>query len=524
MADTNNNLAAKAIKKIRHVVKGNGVPMKSIHIIKENSEMVVCEAITHIDLEHDIKEERKNGALQVGELIEDPTALPAMIGKVATDAIKNGEMRKMLANMLLERPDKGFSIHAEYFNIDALNKDYCVHLPCNSCQGQAQVACRACNGQKLEPCNQCHGRTIINCNFCHGGGFMKGPKGEQVQCNRCFGKRHIKCPLCRSQGKIPCRSCKGAGSAKCNDCGGLGVFTFITHVMYKMKTLFEIDRASLPHPAVKIIEDNGSKLVEEAHITVKGEAVKREDDGLAIKYDVQFPYADLDIGVGGNPVKVHMFGHKGKMLKITNFLDQIIEKDYALLLRAANNRGNVIGHIRKASKTKMIGDGLILSVTMRPKKAMKALKKKFPFGASNDIIKDIIVQSNKALINISRKNHLSGLGIGLVLVTLINAIYFLGPLRTIITNSLGQGGVLGIIDLALIPLGGFIAMMIAKLMAASPLKKALGPLMPAKQRASFKPKNNNSSIPAFVASAIVFLIITFIAATMNAPTPSWLPF
>ena len=524
MADTNNNLAAKALSRIRRVAKGNGVPMKSIHIIKDNSETIVCEAITHIDLEHDIKEERRNGAHQIGELIEDPTALPAMIEKVAADAIKNSAMRTALTNVLLERPDKGFSIHAEYFNVDTLNKDYCVHQPCNTCQGQAQVACRSCNGQKMEQCNQCHGRTAINCNFCHGGGFIKGPKGDQIQCNRCFGKRQIKCPLCRSQGKIPCRGCKGAGSAKCNDCAGLGVFTFITHVMYKMKTLFEIDRASIPHPAVKVIEDDGGKLVEDEHIKIKGEAVKREDDGLAIKYKVQFPYADLDIGVGGNPVKIHMFGYKGKMLKITNFLDQIIEKDYALLLRAANNQGNVVGHIRKASKTKMIGDGLILSVTMRPKKAMMALKKTFPYGASNEIIKDIIVQSNKALINISRKNHLSGLGIGLIMAALINAIYFLGPLRGVMISGLGQGGVLSMVDFSLIPLGGFITMMISKFMAASPLKKALGPLMPAKQRASFKPRNNNSSIPAFIASAVVFLIITFIATTMDAPTPTWLPF
>ena len=71
-----------------------------------------------------------------------------------------------------------------------------------------------------------------------------------------------------------------------------------------MKTLFEIDRAALPHPAVKMIEDHGGKLVEQAHIELQGEAVKREDGGLAIQYNFQFPYADLNVGMNGQPMNV----------------------------------------------------------------------------------------------------------------------------------------------------------------------------------------------------------------------------
>ena len=61
-------------------------------------------------------------------------------------------------------------------------------------------------------------------------------------------------------------------------------------------------------------------------------------------------------------------------------------------------------------------------------------------------------------------------------------------------------------------------------MAASPLKKALGPLMPEKQRASFKPRNSNASWPAFIGAAIVFLGVAWLTTQINADTPSWLPF
>jgi hypothetical protein len=277
--------------------------------------------------------------------------------------------------------------------------------------------------------------------------------------------------------------------------------------------------------AVKMIENHGTKLVTSNHIQVKGEQVNREDGGLAIQYNFQFPYADLSIGINGQPTKVHMFGYKGKMLKINNFLDQLVEKEYALLLRASNNDGNVTNHIRKASKKRLIGQGLVLAVTQPPKKAMLGLKQKFPFGASNDLIKDVIIQSNKALKNISRKSHYSGLGIGLALAGIIYILYFIGPLRDILTDIVGKSGILNAIDFGLVPLGGVIAMMASKFMAASPLKKALGPLMPASQRNTFKPRNNNSPIPAFIGAGLIFLLITFIAKKfMAGDVPSWLPF
>ena len=520
----NMSLAQKALARIAKVARGNGIKKNGITIIQDNSEMITCEAISHIELSHQVKEETKKGQHQIGDVMDSPAAITQQIDKTTKQALKNKQMRKSLTDALLERPDKGFSLHAEQFDVPTLTREYSAHVPCQTCQGQGQSACQSCGGQKMEQCNQCHGRTTINCNFCNGSGFMQGPDGQPKQCNHCFGQQSIKCPLCQARGRINCRKCKGAGFDKCHPCGGGGVFTQILRVLFKAKTLFEMDRSTLPHPAVKMIEDHGTKLVKGNHIKVKGEQVKREDGGLAIQYDFEFPYADLSIGVNGQPIKVHMFGYKGKMLKINNFIDQLVEKEYALLLRAGNNEGNVTGHIRKASKKRLIGEGLILAVTQQPKKAMLGLKKKYPFGVSNDLVKDVIIQSNKALRNVSRKSHYSGLGMGLVGAAIINAAYFIGPLRGIIAGTVGDGGsILSAVDFALIPLGGVIAMMASKFMAASPLKKALGPLMPEKQRATFKPRNSNSPIPAFIGGIVVFLVILMVAKFMGQTLPSWFP-
>lgn len=521
--DYNKELANRALNRIRNLARGNGAQKDAIQIIKNSYDFIQCQALTHIELSHEIITEKKKGQNTSGEPIEDVNAIPAMVQKISDEAIKNNDMRKFMSNLLLDRPDKGFAKHAETFDLTPLNKEYISPQICETCHGNGKSTCPSCHGNRVEQCNQCHGRTNINCIYCRGAGVIKGPDGKEKQCNRCFGKRQIKCPLCQARGTVPCRVCRGSGQNICATCGGSGGFTLITRVKFKMKTLFEIDRAALPHPVVKIIENNGSQLVQQGHITLMGEPVRREDGGLAIQYSLSFPYADLDIGVNGKPMKVHMFGYKYKMLKISNFLDQMIEKNYALLLRAANNEGNIGTHIQKASKTRMIGEGLFLTVTNSPKKAMLALKQKFPFGASNDLIKDIVLQSSKALVQISKKSHYKGMALGGIITAIMNAAYFIGPVRQILFNLIKDNNAVMVFDFALMVFGGFITMTLAKMMALSPIKTTLFPLMTDEQRKQFKPRNNNAQWPAFVLSAALFIIIVFASKLMGLTPPHWFP-
>lgn len=517
-------MAKQALKRIRAISRGNGAEKDSIKIIRNSAELVRCEALTHVEITHKIKEGRKAGKHPEGEPIENLAALPKKIEKLSSEAIKNIEMRKTLSNILLSRDDQGFALHDAEFDIPPLNKEFFSFQPCETCQGNGQTTCQACGGQKREPCNKCHGRTVINCNYCHGSGTIQGAEGKQTQCNRCFGKGQLQCPQCQSRGYMPCRQCKGSGSNICNGCKGNGVFTFMTHVFFKMKTLFEIDRAALPHPVVKIIENNGDSLVKGRHIKLEGQAVKREDGGLAIQYNVEFPYASIDVGVNGKPLKVHMFGYKAKMLKISNFLNQLVEKNYALLQRAADNDGNIMAHIHKASKTRIIGEGLLLSVQNRPKKAMLALKKKYPYGASNSLIRDIILQSNKALNNVTQKSHITGMIIGLTLGGLMNALYFLTPLREKLSAILQNDIALGFADFLFLPLGGIVGYVLSGYLSVAPLKKALSSLMSEAQQQNFKPQTNNSPLPVFIGSAVIFIIIVFLTTIIPVTSPGWFPF
>lgn len=518
-------LPQRALKQVRALCQGNGVAPDSVQIKKAGGELVRCEAITHIELHPEVKEEKKKGQHQVGQLVEDPAQLGKTIDSYITSAIKNEETRKYLTQILLNRPDKGFSLHAEYFDVDPLNRDYCFHEPCGTCHGQGSINCTRCNGQRRETCPQCRGTTMTPCTYCHSRGFIQTPDGKQTQCNRCFGKRQVACRLCQKTGFIPCRQCKGSGTTQCNTCKGAAFFTHITHVILKMKTLFEIDRSALPRPVLKIIEDGGGPhLIEKQHIKLlNAEQVKREDGGLAIQYDIEFPYGDLELTINGKPLKTHLFGYKGKMLQLPNFLDNIIGQNFNLLESAAAGEGAVAGKVRKASKTRLIADALLLSVSMPPKKAMLGLKKKYPMGASNGLIKNAIIFSNKALANVTRKTRFGGFGLGMAVAAAIDSAYLLSHVRAMIEGKIHSPAIL-LVDIILVALGGFIANKSVTYMAKRPLKSALGNLMPTKQRGKFKPQAHRHFWLGYVLSALVMLLVIFVGTFTGAAIPSWFPF
>jgi len=515
-------LPKKALKQIRALAKGNGVEQDSIQIKSAKGEVIHCQAINHLELHPDIIEEKKKGRVQAGQVLPDPAQVKKAVNDMVTGAIKNDETRKYLAKILLDRPDKGFALHAEYFETPPLNRDFCWHEPCPTCEGHGNVACSRCGGGRREVCPKCHGRTMIPCTFCHASGFIKGPDGKQHQCNRCFGQRQITCPLCQKTGSVPCQQCKGSGTNQCNACKGAAFFTNITHIVMKMKTLFEIDRAALPHPAVKVIEDSGWKMVEHGHIKLHAEQVKREDGGLAIQYDTEFPYGDLELSMNGKPLKTHLFGFKGKMLKLPNFVDTITEQNFKLLEDAAMHSKNAASKIRKASKTRLISEALLLSISMPPKKAMYSLKRKYPMGASNDLIKNAVMLSNKALANVTRKTRFGGQGLGMFLSALIDGAYLMTPMRGMIDSIHPYAAVAG--DILLIALGGFIGNKAVAYMAKRPLRSALGASMPQTQRGKFKPKAQGNIWIAYVFSALVMAIMIFVAKQTGASVPFWFPF
>lgn len=509
-----NDLSQRALKNIRALAKGNGAAPDAIQIKEINDSFVKCEAITHLELQPNIEQKQKEGRIQVGELLKDLPTLEKTIQEQSTKAIKNDEIRKLMVRMLLERPDHGFSLHAEHFDMPALKKTYSVQQNCGDCQGHAQKPCGRCNGQRMEVCNVCHARGMITCNRCHGSGTQQNQNGQQSACTYCHGARQITCPTCQKRGQISCRQCKGTGTTKCNTCKGQGAFTIINEVNFAMKTLFEIDRAELPHPAVKAIETVGSRMVERSHIKVHGEQVKREDGGLAIQYQVQFPYANLLLSLNGQPIKAELFGFKGKIVKLPAFLENMVGSQVALLEQAARGK-NAEPNIVKASKTRIISEALALVLQNPRKAALFKLKKRYPLGISNDGLKNIITNAHQGLKQLTSKSRYGAYIIASIVNLVITMGYFLN-LRAIITPSLNNNMMM-VLDLALIPFGGFIGYVITKFIIRRPLIKALGHIVKNPKLREVGAWQN------YALSAGIFVIALSVLFLMGKDMPSWIP-
>ncbi len=516
-----NELPTRALKKIRALCKGNGVKVDQVNIKKSEGSTVKCEALTHIEIHTEVTHETKKGKSIIGNLMKDPAEIEKDITQTVDKLLKNDETRKKISNLLIERPDQGFSLHGEYFALDALSKSYTLHEACKSCNGHSKTACNRCNGRKQEMCTQCHGKTLITCMHCRGSGYMQGAEGKQIQCNKCHGRQQSGCPLCQKRGTINCRQCRGVGTQSCSNCGGAGIFAHVTNLVIKLKTLFEIDRTTIPNNVVPLMENNGSNLVEKKHILIEAEAVRRKDDGLAIKYATQFPYGDLDISIGKNTISFNVFGYNCKLLKVPPFLDKLTAKGFKEINKAAAGEGSVSEHIQNASKYRLVNNAINLSLTMPKKRAYAQLKKKYPMGASDKRLHNLIIFSNKAFANVTRKPRYVGLGIALFIISLLDAAYFIGPIRGIVMPHLQNDMFKMLADLSLIPIGGLLGAFIIKTTAKRSMQKVLATLKNAGNGKIPSPKTHSSGLWSFIGAAVILLIIVEITRHTGALTPAW---
>ncbi len=525
MTDPSNPLAQvpqKALKKIRALCQGNGAAADSIQIKDAKGEMVQFEALTHLDLIPETRDEKVSGKVQTGELLKDSSEVSHKITEQIKVVMGNSDSRKELANMLLQRPDKGFSLHGQAFGVPALNRDFSIYHACGKCQGQGQEQCPRCKGVRREICVKCHGKTMVPCQYCGARGTVTGPDGKPMQCSRCFGHKQVICTYCQKVGTISCQQCNATGAIQCSTCRGAAFYTEIIRVIMKIKTAFEIDRTTVPNESVKLMEDTGDMLVRNNHIQVVPEQIRRDDGGLAILYKGSFPFGDLSVTINGKIAQCQVLGYNAKFTKIPNILDGLTAGPRKILENAAKGKGKILGQINKARKTRIFGEALQLCLLLPRKKAMTALRKKYPVGISNKAIKHIIQIAYLALQNATKKSRTIGFSLSALMIALFGALYFLGPLRYFLLTLVKSEPVISLFDFALIPLGALLCRVMARQFAKQPLRKALGNHYPHGKQKRIK-ATIDGNVQSYLISATIFGLCVY-GAKLLGQAPAWLPF
>lgn len=521
-SDPLKQLPNKALKKIRALCRGNGAAPDSIQIKNMKGELVEFEAYTHIDLDPEIRDDKVSGKVQTGQLLKDPAEVNQRIANQIKTVLGNTDSRKDLANILLERPDKGFSLHGKSFSVAPLNQEFSIFHACGHCQGQGQEQCPRCKGVRREICAKCHGKTMVPCQYCSASGTVSGPDGKPMQCSRCFGHKQVICTYCQKAGTVSCQQCNATGAIQCSTCRGAAYYTEIIKVFMKIKTAFEIDRTTIPNESVKLIETSGDMLVRNKHILITPEQIKRDDGGLTLRYVGSFPFGDVDIAINGKVAKCQVIGYNAKFTKLPNILDGLTTTPRKILENAAKGKGKILGQINKASKTRIFGEALELVLLLPRKKAMTALRKKYPVGISNKAVQHIIQICYLALQNATQKSRTIGFSLSALMIVLFEALYFLGPLRYFMVALSKSEPMVSVFDFALIPLGALLCRIMAKQFAKQPLRKALGQYYPKDKKKRIK-ATIDGNVQSYIISATIFVLCVY-GAKVLGQAPAWFIF
>lgn len=516
------DIPQKALKKIRAICRGNGAAADSIQIKAMNGELVEFTSLTHIDLKPEIKEEKVSGKVQSGKLLQDNAQVDAEIQNQITHLLGNSDARKDIAQILLDRPDRGFSLDGEKFSMPALNQEFSVHHACGKCGGQGQEECPRCKGVMREICNKCHGKTMVPCQYCGASGSVNGPDGKPMQCNRCFGHRQVICTYCQKAGTVSCQQCNATGSIRCSTCKGAAYYTDVIKAVMKLDTNFQIDSTSIADDALKLIQKSGDMLAAKKHLLFDVEQIKRNDGGLALQYTGNFPFGDMDIAINGKIAKCQVFGYNAQFTKLPNILDGLTAGPRKTLEKAAKDKGSVLKNINQATKTRIFGEALQLALLLPRKKAMTALRKNYPIGISAKAIKHTIQISYLALQNATKSARKIGFMSSAVIIAAFEVLYFIGPLRGFILKLIGSEPLVAMLDFILIPLGAFLCRLLAKQFSKQPLRKALGEYYPAGRKKRIK-TTIDGNVQSYIISGVIFILCVY-GAKILGNAPAWLPF
>jgi len=363
---------------------------------------------------------------------------------------------------------------------------------------------------------------MIPCNMCRNTGRMQGPNGQQKPCTKCHGERRMICPLCRRSGKIPCRQCRATGYMNCSSCSGAGVFNHVTHLSGQALTYFEFDRSAIPPSVIDLIDKDAPALVTNGHIQVSSEAADTSNGALGLSYDMRFPYGEIEFNLRKKPLKAHLFGYKSRLLDLPPFLSALIAPGLKELEQAASGQGNVAEKIKRASRYRILGLALLSAAQNSTRKTTETLHRKYPAGIQKDTLTKITNFAERATAHITRKPRLYGLAAGLVLVTLLYALYYLGPGRALIAPHIQNENLHIIIDLMLIFIGGTLTTFSIQMSARKALHDTIGHLVPEKQRKKLVPRTHSSGWIGYAGSlTLYFIMIGITVHKASANTPVW---
>lgn len=524
-----------AMEKVRDMVKGNKFNPEDVKLEKFEGEILHFQAETMLTILTKVSHRQVGGRLQGPmQVSNEPAAKEAMNNEYITLS-NDTNMEKTIREVILNRDDQGFALDDNIIPLPFWKKEFVTHDPCQTCKATGSIRCHPCAGKGVDQCPRCNGSGVGHCGHCNGAQMIQGPNGNQVQCPICSGRGHISCTTCNQSGRIQCTTCRSKGVTSCPNCKGNAWVSTVYTQEIEAKTAFDYPRDRLPEKVVALIEKHGVKIREHAKITISETSIssvnfddkekeKQADEDnknnyrIPVIYEVFLPYGHMEYNINGQSYYTFLFGTQERLIHVSPFLDDLIKNGLRKLLDAAEQRGNVGDNLTQAAEYRTIKEGIFYTTKHSLGKAKALLKKSNSLGLSDNTAKDIIKHTDQALKNITKKPRLTGLILSAILNLTLFCIYFLSPLRTMLTSQVENQTLHLVFDILTLFGVLYLGIVTIQMMSASAIKQII-------KRIGIKktapPKLGNTLYQTIALSIVSFIIALQLSKTFDLYTPLW---
>ncbi len=510
-----NKLIELALAHVQGIFRGNGIKRENIRVLSQKIARHTMNAGTYLELKPVMTEKNAPGKTVTGQLVNSRDDAMRAVDMTMRQAANDSAAKAQMTQILLTRTDQGFGLNHLAVPLDFLKRDYTWHEACHTCHGTSKSPCVKCQGRKLETCFKCTGRGLMKCPMCRATGLLQGNK-----CPRCHAQRYVPCDGCRRSGMMPCRTCNATGVMKCVACGGQGWKSHVMTLQAQAMTYFEYDPKSIPKGAADAIEMNASRLAIEKRVEIKGRIADDKENVLGASYEVSFPYGEIVFGLGKREIKANLFGFKADLVEFPYILDKMIGPALDDLEDAAKNVGDVAEKIRKATRFRLIAQAFTFTHKVSVKKATAQLMKLYDIGLSLGTAEKIVTLAETTTKHITQKPRNYGLAAGLAIVAVLDAVYYLLPIRAKIGSYLPNPRFDFVLDILPLVLGGIITTLAIQILAAGAIKKALGHLTQKDQKSSLSIKTHASGWYGYAGTVFLTLLMIELASRQGA-SPYW---
>lgn len=521
-------LPLKPLKVIRAILSGNGLKPDQVKLGEHSLTTIRFAADVRVKLTAKLAKRQAPGRDIKGDVVGDEQSLFAAVDKHINHIMATPALRQPILDLLLKRPDKGYAFNDKKLGFKTMNRQFVMHEACQTCHKSGVVLCNICEGRKQVFCPICKHQREVMCPTCKAEGHVHTQHGQDL-CPTCRGKGRIACKNCGGDGLIKCKNCLATGRVKCRRCTGTGWMT--TYLMAEIEALytFTLDPKDIPPDLQRIMVELGPKLVERsvAEVDITSTITPEIDpkmpkDEVLITYKGRIPYGPIRFDIDGQSVGAMLYGYHGDLQDCPPFLERVGADAITRLLTAAENRREAGTMLPNAARARFIRDALHVGLMRSRTRALEMYKKRYPYGLSDQMIRDLLVLAETATRNASKDYRLFAMLGSMAVIVATSALYYIGPglqiVQPMVPNVWAELGVdLGIM---VILLGA--AYQLPRIAGSYALKRLLGGVMEMDKVRGLMPKAGRmewiavGTVPAIMAACILVAKIT------GGVVPAWL--